>query len=90
MRDPVLTADGTTYEREAIATWLEAHDTSPLTNLPLPHKRLMPNLALLAQIRTFMAHSPPEQAAAKPQAEGRGGERRDFSGTHLPKSTLIH
>jgi len=31
MRDPVVAADGHTYEREAIATWLAKHHTSPLT-----------------------------------------------------------
>merc|ERR1712146_346013 len=29
MRDPVFTADGQTYEREAIEAWLRDHDTSP-------------------------------------------------------------
>ena len=32
MADPVSTADGFSYEREAITTWLEEHSTSPLTN----------------------------------------------------------
>jgi|GEM_PF-2281286 len=40
MVDPVFTADGHTYERKAIEKWLEAHDTSPKTNLLLEHKRL--------------------------------------------------
>jgi hypothetical protein len=33
MRDPVCTADGQTYEREAIEEWFKGHDTSPATNL---------------------------------------------------------
>ena len=31
MVDPVIAADGQTYEREAMELWLEKHDTSPLT-----------------------------------------------------------
>ena len=31
MEDPVVAADGHTYERTAIAEWLEHHDLSPLT-----------------------------------------------------------
>jgi hypothetical protein len=50
MRDPVITADGHTYEREAIAKWLEAHNTSPLTNAQLDHTHLIPNHALRSLI----------------------------------------
>ena len=46
MRDPVVCADGMTYERAYIESWLVAHDTSPLTNQPLAHKLLVPNIAL--------------------------------------------
>jgi len=48
MKDPVIAADGHTYERLAIEIWLKKHDTSPLTNLRLPHKHLVPNYALKA------------------------------------------
>jgi hypothetical protein len=35
MRDPVIAADGHTYEREAIENWLRrGHRTSPQINLP--------------------------------------------------------
>ena len=51
MIDPVFTADGHTYERSMIATWLATHDTSPLTNEVLAHKGLTPNIALRALIR---------------------------------------
>ncbi|KAK9818307.1 hypothetical protein WJX72_010369 [[Myrmecia] bisecta] len=46
MRDPVICADGHTYERSAIAQWLEVHDTSPMTNKKLEHKMLVSNMAL--------------------------------------------
>ena len=43
MTDPVMTADGQTYERSAIETWLKNNNTSPLTGNQLADKRLMPN-----------------------------------------------
>lgn len=49
-RDPVILMDGHTYEREAIDKWLEHHDTSPMTNAPLPCKAMVPNIALRQQI----------------------------------------
>lgn len=46
MEDPVVCADGHSYERAAIEKWLQARQTSPCTNAPLPHKNLVPNHAL--------------------------------------------
>ncbi|GJP56335.1 hypothetical protein CLOM_g15397 [Closterium sp. NIES-68] len=46
MTDPVVAADGFTYERSSIEEWLQTHDTSPSTHEPLPHKHLTPNHAL--------------------------------------------
>ena len=43
-KDPVVTSDGFTYERDAIAQWLQIHDTSPMTNEPLLRKSLTPNM----------------------------------------------
>src|SRR4051812_24242490 len=39
--DAVITSDGQTYERTAIAKWLTDHDTSPATNLRLSNKTLI-------------------------------------------------
>ena len=56
MRDPVVAADGHSYERSAIARWVGrakgggAAATSPKTGLPLAHLGLVPNFALLASI----------------------------------------
>ena len=46
MRDPVMAADGHSYDRAAIEEWLQTHDTSPLTNYTLQSKLLTPNHAL--------------------------------------------
>lgn len=53
MRDPVVTADGHTYERAAIERWLQDHDTSPKTNVVLRHKEVVPNHALKQQIADY-------------------------------------
>ena len=50
MEDPVFAADGYTYERVAIETWLKNHNTSPNTNQPLAHKNLVPNHNLRSMI----------------------------------------
>ncbi|KAL4447429.1 hypothetical protein ABPG75_004648 [Micractinium tetrahymenae] len=46
MTDPVVAADGVTYERQAISEWLAYKDVSPTTQMPLPHKVLTPNAVL--------------------------------------------
>ncbi|XP_076437330.1 WD repeat, SAM and U-box domain-containing protein 1-like [Babylonia areolata] len=47
MRDPVIAADGYTYDRRAIQQWLESgKDRSPMTNAVLSHKHLTPNHTL--------------------------------------------
>jgi len=58
MQDPVIAADGHTYEREAIEQWLMNHSTSPKTNLPLTSSNLIPNIALRNTIRDMLAKQP--------------------------------
>ncbi|PRW56411.1 ankyrin repeat [Chlorella sorokiniana] len=61
MEDPVLAADGTTYERQAIAAWIARQQaagqppTSPVTNLPLEHTGLTENRIAKAQIGSLRA-----------------------------------
>ncbi|PSC68138.1 Flowering time control FPA [Micractinium conductrix] len=50
MTDPVLAADGMTYERHAISEWLAFKDVSPTTHMPLPHKLLTPNSVLRSSL----------------------------------------
>eukprot|EP00005_Dracoamoeba_jomungandri_P002437 CAMPEP_0174253550 /NCGR_PEP_ID=MMETSP0439-20130205/2918_1 /TAXON_ID=0 /ORGANISM="Stereomyxa ramosa, Strain Chinc5" /LENGTH=248 /DNA_ID=CAMNT_0015334633 /DNA_START=75 /DNA_END=821 /DNA_ORIENTATION=- len=44
MTDPVLAEDGHTYDRASIEQWFTTHNTSPLTNLKLTSKVLIPNM----------------------------------------------
>uniref|UniRef100_A0A668AQP7 WD repeat, SAM and U-box domain-containing protein 1 n=1 Tax=Myripristis murdjan TaxID=586833 RepID=A0A668AQP7_9TELE len=47
MKDPVIAADGYSYEREAIKSWLTAKNkSSPMTNLPLQTTLVTPNRSL--------------------------------------------
>ena len=50
MEDPVQTCDGMSFERSAITEWLRKHDTSPMTNMKLPNKTIVPNLALRQEL----------------------------------------
>jgi len=79
MEDPVVCADGHSYERAAITQWLLSRDTSPATNTSLLHRNVVPNYALrnlIAEIRgvrrpiTFEEHV----AAAKPCAPTVSGD----------------
>ncbi|KAG8391839.1 hypothetical protein BUALT_Bualt01G0228700 [Buddleja alternifolia] len=55
MQDPMVAADGFTYEAEALKGWLESgHDTSPMTNLKLSHSNLVPNHALRSAIQEWL------------------------------------
>ncbi|KAK4848240.1 hypothetical protein QYF36_010669 [Acer negundo] len=55
MQDPVVAADGYTYEAEALRGWLDSgHDTSPMTNLRLSHTDLVPNRALRSAIQEWL------------------------------------
>ncbi len=46
MRDPVVAADGHTYERAGAERWFARHGAvSMVTGAPLPHTHLVPNQA---------------------------------------------
>lgn len=54
MTDPVITADGHSYERGEIAQWLTTSNKSPTTNCELAHKNLVPNWGLKKAIEAFI------------------------------------
>ena len=67
--DPVVTADGHTYERSEIESWFKAGKrTSPLTGAPLPHLALVRNHALRKSLNEYMERL----KAAKPFEASRG------------------
>ena len=44
MKEPVIAADGHTYEKAAILDWLDRHTFSPVTGDFLIHTRVVPNV----------------------------------------------
>lgn len=54
MEDPVVAADGNTYERSEITAWFQVKRTSPLTNLPVENTRLTPNRVILSAIKEWL------------------------------------
>jgi hypothetical protein len=52
--DPVLDAEGNTYERSALLQWLKEHRTSPISRQPLNARMIVPNNALRDAIHEVM------------------------------------
>jgi len=79
MDDPVVAADGHTYNREHMERWLKQHNTSPRTSEPLDHKMLIPNILVRQQITAWreqhglpvplLRKAPAAAAAGGPAAE---------------------
>ena len=89
MQDPVVAADGHTYERDAIQAWIQQQGqrghgrvNSPMTGAPLQSTELTPNHSLKSAIADF-AQSRPAPAPAAPAAPAgwrrSGGEREASS-----------
>lgn len=85
VRDPVICADGTTYERKAIKAWFRKHDTSPLTNLKIS-KTLIPNLTLKEEAVEWLAEHRKRLAAARAGAAAAVCGVR-FADAELPKDS---
>ena len=58
MKDPVMTSDGHTFERTAIAKWFSTHNTSPITRQRILDKKLIPNHSLRKLIADFRVRYP--------------------------------
>lgn len=54
MEDPLVAADGYTYEAEAIREWLNDHNTSPMTNLRLENLNLVSNRIVRSAIQEWL------------------------------------
>ena len=51
MKEPVIAADGRTYEKQALSAWLQKHNTSPVTGEALEHVLLVPNNVIKSLIQ---------------------------------------
>lgn len=67
--DPVILADGHTYERWAITEWLEDHDTSPVTNELLSSKLLVPNWCARQYIEEWAKTHAVDTVDSQPKGE---------------------
>ncbi len=81
MEDPVVTADGFSYERIAIERWFERNRhlsrvPSPLTNLPLANRSLVPNMSLKQAIDAWKTEIERRQLLAE-EEERRIAARRE-------------
>ncbi|KAF0694517.1 Aste57867_14599 [Aphanomyces stellatus] len=66
MLDPVVAADGHSYERSAISQWLKHHNTSPITNVALASKALYANHTL-KQVILEVSGGNPSMSFAPPK-----------------------
>jgi len=69
--DPVVAADGNTYEREAIEKWLSSHSKSPVSNQELSCKTLFPSITARQSVTEIVNSEPDEVAAVWHVASGR-------------------
>lgn len=71
MKDPVIAADGFTYERAAIEKWLSKSNHSPMTGAALTNINIIPNLALRNTIQSFLQNKQGvgAQQKAKPKKQ---------------------
>jgi hypothetical protein len=84
MLDPVIAADGQTYERSDLQDWLQRHDTSPITGNKLSSKDLTPNTALKERISEFCTRTGYKPRAAAGAAGGKQKRNEDSPfGCHL-------
>ena len=56
MTEPVIAADGHTYEKAAVHEWLLHHTTSPVTGDFLAHTRLVPNFLIKTVLARHQQH----------------------------------
>ena len=54
MLNPVVAADGHTYDREQIELWLKNHTTSPMTGAELEHKNTLPSITVRGMVQDFI------------------------------------
>jgi hypothetical protein len=79
MIDPVICADGFTYDRPSIQQWFDlGHDISPITGQILTNTNLIPNRALKSTISVFLETIPEEQRAMIVNEERRASKFSTF------------
>ena len=91
MDDPVVAADGHTYNRVDIENWFKEHDTSPLNHEPLESKALFPNMDKRRQINAWREeHGLPPLIIGQPaKAKAGGGGGAAAAGAQILKPAAV-
>jgi hypothetical protein len=84
--DPVVAADGHTYERLTIVKWITERGTSPLTREQMDLNMLLPNHTLRHAIDYFFDHPP--AGFSVPEAQGMRSEIRASHEMDLSTSSI--
>ena len=85
MEDPVIAADGISYERRAITQWLQKSKLSPLTGEMLKHTALTPNYGLKAAIDKYREKMPEWLKRARKKRPLRRRNSKDKTKTSRPR-----
>lgn len=89
MVDPVMDADGNTYERWAITRWLEKSQQSPITRMPIASRMLVPNRALKAIIDDWRKKNNVPVPSSRPRASTASVSLSN-SGTSTGRPPRVH
>merc|ERR1719162_1582579 len=81
MTDPVVSVDGYTYERAAIARWFSSSRNSPVTGQPLPHSELVPNHSVRTLLKTLIDMTSPQEIPASGSAAKKAPQEVHASGS---------
>jgi len=89
--NPVLTAEGFTYNKQNVSDWFKNHNTNPVTNTPLANTNLVPNRVLQKFIQVWKQLKPlTEDTQAKEPSTGEAMLQASVSSTtskeSLPKN----
>ncbi len=55
MCEPVIAADGYTYEKTALQKWLQDSVLSPVTGNMMEHTTFLPNIAIKSSIQAILS-----------------------------------
>jgi hypothetical protein len=81
MEDPVIAADGHTYDRSNIVKWLATKDTSPKMGARLSHKNLLLNHSIRSMVK--------EHVQQKKELGPRLTKRRCFVEDQAPAGSCL-
>ncbi len=85
MVDPVIDAEGNSYERDAIDRWLQTNSTSPVTRNPLRRQDLRENLGIRETIRQITAAR--QQSSQQPKASQPSQQPKASQPSQQPKAS---